>query len=238
MRKSSLLTFSCSAPSVCRSTTGVGLEKVCRSVGGLVVESSLASPCWSGELGAACPKIIARHRGHVLLEIHSEMQNFPKMCPQGRRTGCSESFIFSNASLHIWQVLCSSGSSLIGMTGSDSTSARLGFAVDGDPRVADPKVVIGMNLEDAVSGLPMSPMLLMLMYAAVGDAKGTKVFAEINGLKLASDPGLPSRVLGADSEPTSVLAVVPNPMFSMSKPALAMRRLELVSTSSASYSMR
>ncbi len=79
-------------------------------------------------------------------------------------------------------MLCSYGSSLIGMTGSDSSSARLWFAIDGDLRVADPKVVIGMNLEDAVFRLPMSPMLPMLIYAAVGDAKGTKVFAEINGL--------------------------------------------------------
>ena len=205
----------------------MGLEKVCRSVGGLVVEGSLASPCWSGVLGAACPKETARHRGHVLLEIHLEMQSFPTMCPQGRPTGSSESFVFPKISLQTWQMLCSYGSSLIGMTGSDSSSARLWFAIDGDLRVADPKVVIGMNLEDAVFRLPMSPMLSMLTYAAVGDAKGTKVFAEINGLKLASDSQLPSLVLGADSEPSSAVAVVPNLIFSVSKPALAMCRLKL-----------
>lgn len=203
IRKSSLLTFSSSAPSLCRSTTGVGLENVCRSVGEAGLEGSLASPSCSGALGPACSKKIARHRGHVLLEIHLEMQIFPKMCPQGRRTGSSESFLFSKASLQIWQVLCSSGSSLIEITGSDSRSARLGFAVDGDLRVADPKLLIGMTLEHAVFGLPTPPMLPMLMYAAVRDAKGQKVCAEINDLKPVSDSRLPSPLLGGDLEITS-----------------------------------
>ena len=49
------------------------LENTCGSMGKAGIEGSLTSSCWSGTLGAACPKIIARHRGHVLLEIHLEI---------------------------------------------------------------------------------------------------------------------------------------------------------------------
>lgn len=139
------------------------------------------------------PEQTARHRGQVLLEIHFEMQDFPKMCEHGRRTGTSKCSVFSNASLQIGQIFDPSARSSIETTGSDARKARFASAVDNGSIFVVAEAMVAMYLSN------MSAIPSILGTSAIRDLKGTEVSTKIGRLGPVSDSTLLSPTFEADS---------------------------------------